>query len=42
MDKQKVKHAPDFTLDDLNGNPVQLSNYQNKRNVVLVFNRGFM
>ena len=34
--------APDFTLADFNGELVQLSNYRGKRNVLLVFNRGFM
>ncbi|RMG31726.1 MAG: hypothetical protein D6732_14405 [Methanobacteriota archaeon] len=33
--------APDFTLPDLNDNPVQLSQFQGKSNVVIVFNRGF-
>lgn len=34
--------APDFTLADYNGNPVSLSDYQSKSNVLLVFNRGFV
>ncbi|MCO5184808.1 MAG: redoxin domain-containing protein [Anaerolineae bacterium] len=33
--------APDFTLTDFNGQSVTLSDYQNDKNVVLVFNRGF-
>jgi peroxiredoxin len=33
--------APDFTLTDFNGNEVHLSDFQNKKNVLLVFNRGF-
>ncbi len=33
--------ALDFTLDDFNGKSVSLSNYQSKKNVMLVFNRGF-
>lgn len=33
--------APDFTLDDLNGKSVSLSDYKNKKNVMVVFNRGF-
>jgi peroxiredoxin len=33
--------APDFTLTDFNGNEVRLSEFQNKKNVLLVFNRGF-
>lgn len=34
--------APDFTLKDFNGTIVSLSDFQNKKNVMLVFNRGFM
>jgi cytochrome oxidase Cu insertion factor (SCO1/SenC/PrrC family) len=33
--------APDFTLDDFNGKSVSLSDYKNKKNVMVVFNRGF-
>jgi peroxiredoxin len=33
--------APDFTMNDLAGNTVQLSSFQGKKNVILVFNRGF-
>lgn len=33
--------APDFTLQDYQGNPVSLSDYKEKQNVLLVFNRGF-
>ena len=32
--------APDFTLDNAQGEPVTLSDYQGKSNVVLVFYRG--
>ena len=35
------KPAPDFTLTDFNGREVRLSGFQNKKNVLLVFNRGF-
>jgi peroxiredoxin len=33
--------APDFDLTDFNGQPVRLSDFFNKKNVLLVFNRGF-
>lgn len=33
--------APDFTLADFNGNEVSLSDFRGKKNVLLVFNRGF-
>lgn len=33
--------APDFVLEDYQGNPVSLSDYYGKKNVLLVFNRGF-
>ena len=32
--------APDFTLNDFNGKRVSLSDYKNKKNVMVVFNRG--
>ena len=34
--------APDFTLPDLHGNPVSLSDYLDRKNVLVVFNRGFL
>lgn len=34
--------APDFTLADYQGNDVSLSDFKDKQNVLLVFNRGFM
>ena len=34
--------APDFSLDDFTGRPVRLSDYRNRLNVILVFNRGFV
>jgi mycoredoxin-dependent peroxiredoxin len=34
--------APDFTLDDFNGKSVSLSGFAGRKNVLLVFNRGFM
>jgi peroxiredoxin len=33
--------APDFELTDISGKPVRLSDYRG-RNVLLVFNRGFV
>jgi peroxiredoxin len=33
--------APDFTLQDYQGNLVSLSNFKGKQHVLLVFNRGF-
>ena len=33
--------APDFTLPDLDGNPVSLSDFHRRKNVLLVFNRTF-
>ena len=34
--------APDFVLDDWTGKPVRLSDYRNVKQVILVFNRGFL
>jgi peroxiredoxin len=34
--------APDFTLDDFQGRPVSLANFRGHKNVILVFNRGFI
>ncbi len=36
------KPAPDFQLQDFNGNEVKLSNLFGYKNILLVFNRGFM
>ena len=33
--------APDFCLTDTTGNMICLSDYKDKRHVVLVFTRGF-
>jgi peroxiredoxin len=35
------QNAPDFSLPDFSGNPVSLSDYRGRKNVLLVFNRGF-
>ena len=43
-DLERVKagaEAPDFTLEDQDGNPVTLSAYRDKKTVVLVFYRGY-
>ena len=34
--------APDFCLPNFGGDPVALDQFQSKKNVLLVFNRGFM
>ena len=34
--------APDFSLEDYEGNPFTLSDLQGKKHVFLVFNRGFV
>jgi peroxiredoxin len=36
------KPAPNFTLRDFKGNEISLTDFQNKKNVLLVFNRGFL
>jgi peroxiredoxin len=38
----KTTTAPDFTLADVEGQSIQLSDYRGAKNIVLVFNRGFM
>jgi peroxiredoxin len=35
------KPSPQFTLKNFDGEPVSLSDYRSRKNVVLVFNRGF-
>jgi peroxiredoxin len=39
---EEATKAPDFTLVDTQEKSVSLSDYQGEKNVVLVFNRGFM
>jgi peroxiredoxin len=34
--------APDFTLKDFYGNNISLSDFLGQKNVLIVFNRGFM
>ncbi len=41
MDASKAVPAPDFTAADSSGKTIRLSDYEGKKNVVLVFNRGF-
>ena len=40
-DDKKVIIAPDFSIADSEGSTIRLSDYKNKKHVVLVFNRGF-
>jgi peroxiredoxin len=35
------KNAPDFSLKGIGGGVVKLSDFNNKANILLVFNRGF-
>ena len=42
MPRLTTTTAPDFTLDDFQGEPVSLAGFRDQKNVVLVFNRGFM
>ena len=35
------KEAPDFSLPDFSGRVVRLSDLRGRKNVLLVFNRGF-
>ena len=34
--------APEFSLKDVDGQKIKLSDFKDKSNVLLVFNRGFM
>jgi len=36
------KIAPDFELDDFNGNKFKLSDFREKSNILIVLNRGFV
>jgi peroxiredoxin len=40
-DKKQLKSAPDFNAIDTQGRTIKLSKYRGKKNVMLVFNRGF-
>jgi peroxiredoxin len=35
------KPAPNFTLTDFHGREINLTDFKSKKNVLLVFNRGF-
>jgi peroxiredoxin len=41
MEDPKKSLAPDFSLKDIDGRMISLSDYRGNRNIVLVFNRGF-
>jgi peroxiredoxin len=41
IDKNQSKIAPEFSVSDSEGLTVRLSDYRGKKNVMLVFNRGF-
>lgn len=36
------KKSPDFELVDLDGKIFRLSNFREKKNIILIFNRGFV
>ena len=36
------KTAPNFELDDFEGKSISLSSFKGEKNVLLIFNRGFM
>jgi peroxiredoxin len=39
---QVGRRAPSFTLTDTSGEKIRLSDYRGQKNVLLVFNRGFV
>jgi peroxiredoxin len=41
IDEKQTPTAPDFSATDSEGRLIKLSDYKGKKNVVLVFNRGF-
>ena len=41
LTKEKATLAPDFTAADSEGRAIRLADYKGKKNVFLVFNRGF-
>lgn len=36
------KKAPDFEMEDYTGKKVKLSDFEGRRNVIIVLNRGFV
>ena len=42
MPRPNTATAPNFTLNDVGGNPVSLAAFRDQKNVVVVFTRGFM
>jgi peroxiredoxin len=42
MKEPSSEYAPDFTIYDHLGNPVSLSDFNQREHVVLIFNRGFI
>ncbi len=40
-DTKTAAPAPDFTAADSSGETIRLSDYKEKKHIVLVFNRGF-
>jgi peroxiredoxin len=41
IDKRQAKTAPEFSTSDSEGKKIRLSDYRSKKNIMLVFNRGF-
>jgi peroxiredoxin len=41
INKQQASVAPDFKVNDSEGQALHLLDYRGKKNVMLVFNRGF-
>ena len=41
LDTKQTTLAPDFTVPDSEGKIIHLSDFRDKKHIVLVFNRGF-
>jgi len=41
IEPQQATLAPEFNMTDSEGGTVRLSDYRGKKNMILVFNRGF-